>query len=546
MRQVLAPGEDQELALPKLSVLDPQVSFPVSSIRSIAFSWLKIGIHVIFGILILFLFVWTRDKVYGWFMLFISMLIMGEFGLMEEDLWTEYIFPEFPKTKMLTGSWLTAGLFISFMQFGRVFIDLPKHFPGTDLWLRRFMWGLGIGYLLGSWLLFFELTNPFLWTLNVIIERISFLGIYFIIFRLFFAKNAQAFIFAISACILSLGFILGSIFGSKVLLASIGILVAAFIGLAYRYRFNEEEKIKALNERATQLRQINLASAKFVPSAFLHFLGKKNILDAHLGDYIEKQVNVLFLDIRDFTSLSEKMTPEENFRFINAFHRRMGPVISNHRGFVMQYLGDGIMAIFPENAVEPLQAAIEVQSTLQKYNEERTARGRVAIHTGIGIHSGPLIMGIVGDQQRLDAATISDTVNTASRIENLTKHFNANILLSEESYKKIRSRSADVFHFRFLGRFQFKGKEVPIGIYECFNGDLPQVIEKKINSSPFFEEAIALYFSRQFSESEAAFEKILTSNPEDKAARLYRDRSNQYLIHGVPDDWKGVEVMTFK
>jgi len=110
-------------------------------------------------------------------------------------------------------------------------------------------------------------------------------------------------------------------------------------GLIYRFWEVEQQKTK-------QLRQINIVSNKFVPKTFLNFLGKSNILDATLGDYVEKQVTVMFSDIRDYTSLSEKMTPKQNFKFVNRFNQLMGPIIQHNKGFINQYLGDGLMAIF--------------------------------------------------------------------------------------------------------------------------------------------------------------------------------------------------------
>lgn len=217
------------------------------------------------------------------------------------------------------------------------------------------------------------------------------------------------------------------------------------------------------------LHQINRTTRRFVPQAFLRALGKESIVDTQLGDQRSQEVTVLFTDIRDYTSLSESMTPEENFRFVNAYAGRMGPIIQSNGGFVHQYLGDGIMAIFQNSPEDALKAALRMQETLVIYNQERISQERRPIKVGMGLHTGPLVMGIIGDQYRTEAATISDTVNTASRMEGLTKDFVANILISEESYRGISNK--DDFNFRYLGKVNVKGKQKAIGVYECVEGE---------------------------------------------------------------------------
>ena len=222
----------------------------------------------------------------------------------------------------------------------------------------------------------------------------------------------------------------------------------------------------------------------------------------------------------------------------------MGPVIQKNRGFVNQYLGDAIMAIFPGTPEEALQAAIEMQRTLRTYNTKRRNQNRQPLKMGIGLHSGPLILGIIGDQKRMDAATIADAVNTASRIENLTKHYGTSILLSEDCLKKMKDRTA--FHFRYLGKVQVKGKKEPFGLYECYDGELSAYSTLKTRTRKDFENGLQQFFDREFPEATATFHKVLKVNPGDHPARLFMNKSSEYLLKGVPDDWTGVEVMTFK
>ncbi len=244
------------------------------------------------------------------------------------------------------------------------------------------------------------------------------------------------------------------------------ILLLTLLALSIGFRTNrlKADRAFALQKNLADQKRINKAVSRFVPNAFLNALGKSDITEIKLGDTVQKEVTVFFSDIRNYTTLSEQMTPKENFRFVNAYNGRMGPVIQKYNGFVNQYLGDGIMAIFPNSTTDALKAAIDMQKALQRYNQQRVKNGKTILKVGMGMHNGPLIMGITGDENRLDAATISDSVNSASRIENLTKHYGASILLSDASLKELDNPSA--FHFRYLGEVQVKGKLKAIKIYE--------------------------------------------------------------------------------
>jgi len=221
------------------------------------------------------------------------------------------------------------------------------------------------------------------------------------------------------------------------------------------------------------------------------------------------------------------MTPAQTFNFVNAFNRRMGPIVLRNNGFINQYLGDGIMAIFPRSPVDALQTAIEMQQRLQAYNIERIQKNRPEIKIGIGLHTGPLVMGITGDERRMDAATISDTVNTAARIESLTKNYGVNILLSEDSLWKVQEtlgQSFDTqFSIRYLGGARVKGKKELVKIYECFDGDLPEVINLKQQSSRYFEMALDHFYKRDFPAAKNGFKRVLRQNPQDKTAHLFLD-----------------------
>ena len=264
-------------------------------------------------------------------------------------------------------------------------------------------------------------------------------------------------------------------------------------------------------------------------------------MDATLGDYVEKQVTVMFSDIRDYTSLSEKMTPKQNFKFVNAFNQRMGPIIQHNKGFINQYLGDGVMAIFPESAEDTLKAAISMQQNLNTYNQLRITKDRIPLRMGIGLHAGLLIMGIIGYDERMDAAIISDTVNTASRLEQLTKHFGVSILVSDTVINNLENK--EIYGLRYLGLVQVKGKQESIKIYECFDGEDGETKRKKKATKELFNEGVVAFFSKEFERANKCFRTVLEQNSNDYTAQLFYNKNNALLLNGIPDDWTGIEVV---
>ena len=324
------------------------------------------------------------------------------------------------------------------------------------------------------------------------------------------------------------------------LLTTIALQSAVAIESAQLY----QKGLRAAKEREEAITAIHKVSQKFVPNEFIKSLGKDRITEVSLGDLVEKEVTVMFVDIRDVTSISENLNPKDNFLFINSFNKRMGPVIRKNEGFIMQYLGDGFMALFPNGAQNALRAAVEMNKELEQLNNERIENDKAPVRIGIGMQSGNLIMGITGDIERLDAAIISDTVNTASRIEGLSKHFGTNILISDSCIDNLTD--PEEFDFRFLGPVKVIGKQKPIQLYECINGD-EQVLQKhKLETLGTFNEGMRLYFNKEFAMAAVTFQQIIKQNPDDHTARLLLNRSAHLITKEIGDDWKGVESMTNK
>ncbi|MDM8567086.1 cache domain-containing protein, partial [Candidatus Halobeggiatoa sp. HSG11] len=290
-----------------------------------------------------------------------------------------------------------------------------------------------------------------------------------------------------------------------------------------------------------KLYDLNTTYSRFVPHEFLKFLNKESIVDIKLGDHIEKEMTILFSDIRGFTSISEQMTPQENFDFINIYLSKMAPIIEQHQGFIDKYIGDAIMALFPKEADEAVQAGINMLHVLAKYNLTRGRPERPKLKIGVGIHTGDLMLGTIGVKNRMDGTVISDAVNLASRIESITKAYEATLLISEDTYFNLIDASK--YSIRTIDRVKVKGKSEPVTIYEVFDADEPDIFELKKKTLDNFEIGLAHYSQKAFAEAIDCFRQVLKVNSTDKAAQIYLNRCQYWQKIGVPDDWDGVEVL---
>ena len=280
----------------------------------------------------------------------------------------------------------------------------------------------------------------------------------------------------------------------------------------------EAERIKFTSE----LFELNQAFSRFVPRQFLQLLDKKSLVDIQLGDQVQQEMSVLFSDIRDFTTLSESLTPQENFNFINAYLSRMEPAIIENQGFIDKYIGDAIMALFSGIADDAVKAGITMLQHLAQYNRHRVKSGYIPIKIGIGINTGSLMLGTVGGQHRMDSTVISDTVNLASRLEGLTKYYGASLLISQQTLGRLHNPMQ--YSLRFIEQVQVKGKSKAVAVFEVFDGDEPEIKEGKLVTKPLFEEGLFLHRQQTFKEAAQRFDDVLSINPKDTVAQIYRSR----------------------
>lgn len=283
--------------------------------------------------------------------------------------------------------------------------------------------------------------------------------------------------------------------------------------------------------------KLNEANNRFVPRQFLQYLGKESIQNVQLGDQVEQEMGILILNMQAFYDFSKDLTPKENFNFINSFLSRFGPVVRKNEGMINKYLGAGIMALFPNRAEDTLNTAIEMRQELEVYNIHRLNSGYDLIDISVGIHRGPLMLGIIGEEKRMEGNVISDNVNIASILEKMANSLGASILITDNIYNKIENPLQ--YECRSLGMVYVEGKDQPIHLYDVFQGDPEHVRKLKAKTKQIFENAIDSYQNGRFYNARESFLEVIKQNRWDKAARLYFYMTDEFYQNGATEDWNG-------
>jgi class 3 adenylate cyclase len=264
------------------------------------------------------------------------------------------------------------------------------------------------------------------------------------------------------------------------------------------FKSNEEQRI------------LKDSYSRFVPWQLVDLLKKKSILEVSVGDFVQAPMTVVFSDIRDFTRISESLTAEESFRFLNSYLAKISPAVREHGGFVDNFFADGILAIFPGTPQTAVDAALDISERLEVYNQHRKSAGYEAIRVGIGVHSGPVALGTIGNPQQMRGTVISDTANTASRLESLTKVLGVERLISSSVRDQLEPMMQS--QTRFLGWAVLKGKREMVPVWELFTAQA----------------------AREFEVHRAAFDDLLAALASEQIV-LARDRV-QALFVRLPDD----------
>ncbi|EKP06333.1 7TM diverse intracellular signaling [Leptospira kirschneri str. 2008720114] len=483
------------------------------NIRDIQYiNGLYFGILIAMAVYNLFLLFTVRDKSYFFYVFYIlcfAIFLMSQYGFAYEYLW-----PEFSWGARRMNPFLAGLLEFSILLFTKDFLDTKNTFPT----LHKYNRVLIVLCAMASFSSFFvNLTQGALQV--AILGLLTAISILVSGIKTLMSGFRPARYFMIAFSVLLLG-------GAFYALKTIGAIPVSFV-TEYSMQIGSGLEVTLLSlglgDRISLLikekqARLNESFARFVPSKLIHLLGKNEVIQVALGDQIQKEMTVLFSDIRSFTELSESMNPQENFNFLNSYLERMTPAVEKHSGTIDKFIGDAIMALFETNAEDGLMAAIEMHRQLKLYNADRDRHGYKPIETGIALHKGPVMLGTIGSKNRMEVTVISDTVNTASRIEGLTKNYGAKILLSETAFSSLKDPSQ--FLYRYLGRTFVRGRKEDLSILEFCDTESDEA-EQFFKTKSKFERGVFHFFEEEYTFAFNHFRDVLSEYPTDSASTWY-------------------------
>lgn len=308
-------------------------------------------------------------------------------------------------------------------------------------------------------------------------------------------------------------------------------IVASYAGVMVERRLAAEHDRQAIRRVFSQYVSPSVVDAILRNPERIHLGGER------------RTMTVLFADIRDFTTLTEHADAQQLVGWLNAFLHRMTRVIFDRRGVLDKYIGDAVMAFWnaplnePNHPVLAVEAALDMKHTLEQMNAEGVFGG-ASWKIGIGINTGDMVVGNVGGSSHADYTVIGDSVNLASRLEDLTKLYGATIIISHETAKHL----GDAFLLRRLDRVTVKGRTEPV--------DIVEVIDRATRATStdrervrIYEQALDAYYTKQFHETVTACERIVDT---DRAAHVLCNRAKTYRDRETPGDWNGTWAYTEK
>ncbi len=275
----------------------------------------------------------------------------------------------------------------------------------------------------------------------------------------------------------------------------------------------------SIREKINDIEIINASYERFVPKEFLTLLQKKSIIDVEIGDNSSLEMSVLFSDMRNFTMISEKLTPQQNFKFLNSYLDKMTPAINQNEGFIDKYIGDAVMALFPKHPDDAVKAAIEMNIALKSLNKNDASD---PIKMGVGIHKGNLVLGTIGRATRMETTVISDTVNSSARLESLNKVYGTNILISGEIKQSLTSSLNS--QCRLIDRTKVKGKSKMLEVYEVLSADITNNYKNKLETKNTLEKVVKDFFSKKTESAAKELKKISKHKKSDSVIQYWTEK----------------------
>lgn len=325
------------------------------------------------------------------------------------------------------------------------------------------------------------------------------------------------FLFGVYDLAISLDIIKTGIF-----LSHIGTLIS-ISSLAVMILDRYAKSINTVQNLNTQITDINNSLMRFIPKRIVDLLNKDSIADVDIGDNAELKLPILSFDIREFTHISETLSPNQIFNFLNGVFAIVAPIIRKHKGIIIKYLGDGFFAIFPDGANSALSCAVEIQKTV--LGKKMFTAGESSISVGIGIDLGDSILGAIGDTSRMDTVIVSNSYHVAQMLQEYTKRYSASIIISDKVFNALSK--IDKHYIRPLQKIKNADGDESF-LYEVYDSDTPPVREMKKYAGKHIEKALNALSDRSFIEADKLFGKALTIYPNDNIANYYKKLLEKY------------------
>lgn len=278
---------------------------------------------------------------------------------------------------------------------------------------------------------------------------------------------------------------------------------------------------------------------KFVPKQFISKISSGDISTIEFGKAKTEVLTVLFSDIRNFTTISEKFPPQELLDQLNIHFKKMSSIIHDHNGFIDKFIGDEIMALFDgetkkgvENA---LDSAIRIQKAQGRYNQWALHHKAEFFNVGVGLHTGEVVIGTVGSVDRMDSTVLGDVVNVGARLESLTSYYGVGIVVSS-SIKNFVSENVK-YHFRELDMVVVKGKSKPEIIFEVVEGGSIEQQKRLLAVLDEYRVGLTLYRSHKWGMALSVFNKCLIGCGKDRVLDIYIERCEKYIKQPPDEFW---------
>ena len=270
------------------------------------------------------------------------------------------------------------------------------------------------------------------------------------------------------------------------------------------------------------LLQTHEAVVRFVPYEFLSLLGHRSITDVQRGDHVAMDVDVMFCDIRSYTSLVEGLGPSEAFALINEWLSAIEPHVHSGGGFVKEYLGDCVVALFPGGSDATLAACVQMHRSLRAFSDRQTIVPGREISAGMGLHAGPLVMGTIGGDTRLDTGAVGDVVNTAARVEGLTRRFGTDLIITETIVDRLVRPEA--VQLRELDAVVVKGRSQPVRVFEVLDALPDATRDRRLATRDDYAAGLAALRAGENTLARDHFERCRHVAPDDLAAQVMVER----------------------